>query len=122
MSSAAVEALRAELMVARGPLLLQIQGFIYLSTDPGMSPEALAVLDAESTEHQARKTAIDNVLVALDELNANGYPDSMASAVPQSVMTELDAHDASVDAAIAELSAAVEAASATIVPGEPVEK
>ena len=122
MASPAVTALRAELISARGPLMLQIRGLTDLMSMPGLSAEAMAVLEAELTEHQARRTALDQVLMGLDALDANGYPASMASDVPASIRDELLEREAAIEAALGELRAAAEAAAALITFGVPEDK
>jgi alkylated DNA repair dioxygenase AlkB len=114
-----VPQLRAELKAARGPLLLQLQGLTDLKSVPNVSPQAQEVLEIEFTEHQARRTAIDDVLMALDRLDKTGYPASMASSVPREIGEELLAHRAAINAALGELEIDPEAVSANITFGSP---
>lgn len=121
MTTQAVETLRAELLLARSVLLPQFQGLTdLLNIENVFSVETRSILRREWRDHGRRLHRINEVLDALDSLDADGYPVMPPTTVSQTVMDELKAQQDAIAAALAEFNSA--AFTVTITPGEPVDK
>ncbi len=118
--SGAIAALRAELNAARSILLPQVQGLVDLAGMPFFSAEAMVEIERELADHRRRLTLIDDVLNALDALEADGYPEMPLATVSRPILDEMLAQQAAIAAAIGEFAAA--ALSVVITPGVPEDK
>lgn len=104
MTSPAVAALRAELQAAIAVLDPQIKGLKDLNS-LSLSEGARAAVESELAEHQGRRAAIQVGLDACDTLDANNYPDSLATQYSAAIIAELAAKQAEIAAALGEFEA-----------------
>lgn len=121
MPSAALEALKAELLAAKATLLPIIEGLEDYNR-LNIKPETKQVVTTSLTAAKQRLAKIDAALAALEALEGTGYPDLNVQQVTEAVYADLKEQSDTIDAALAKFAPIAEASTVTIVPGTPTEQ
>jgi hypothetical protein len=113
--------LKNELLAARTSIQPQIEG-LHDYARLNLQPDTLAVVQTATADYERRLTKINQVLAALDDLDADGYPALDTRSVGAAVYADLQDNAKTIEAALAKFAPLNEAQTATITAGVPREQ
>ena len=121
MSSPVLKELMFELSAAKLSLVPIVEGYEdYLRLN--ILPETKAIVQTALDDAQRRLGLIDAALKALEELDADGYPEFNATAVADAIYADLAEQRRTLDAALSQFHPESQATTVIITPGTPEPK
>lgn len=121
MSSQNLLNLRAELEAAKAVLVPQIEG-LHDFARLNIKPETLAKVQEATVDFERRLGLVDAAQTALNNLDADKYPDVPERSVIAAVYDDLADNVNTIQAAFAKFATVEEAVKAEIIPGTPQEQ